>query len=176
MIPNLFAVPVSLVWVNLDLKNMLYGDALRIHRQSWILRYIVHNTYYMHVSTIWCSENTCTINCHQNTLGGLLREKNKNKLMVQKSCNPPPGWLHAFHVYLKNLNKVWRQLKVQEEHTKSLYFTSKLFHEVPNQKLTHIFCNNTSPTFLKHKCGTKWKLGHIILSLVFSYLWWISTS
>jgi hypothetical protein len=32
----------------------------------------------------------------------------------------------------KKLNKVWRPLKAQEEHMKSIYFTSKIFHEVPN--------------------------------------------
>ncbi len=71
---------------------------------------------------------------------------------------------------------MWRPLKVQEEHTKSIYFHIKNIPWSSQSKINSHFCNNTWPTFLKQKCDTKWKLGYIILSLVFSYLWWISTS
>ncbi len=54
------------------------GDALSIHRQSWILRYIVHNTYYMHVSTTGALKIHAPINCHQDILGVLSGEKFKN--------------------------------------------------------------------------------------------------
>jgi hypothetical protein len=57
---------------------------------------------------------------------------------------------------LKKLNtKCGDHSRFKKSTRKAYISTSKIFHEVPNQKLTHIFAITLRPTVLKQKCETK---------------------